>query len=114
MLDRKRQGLDLQESWLADQAIEIDRQGMCCELGVKASTQAPERVSRIDFNLELAGELCIHGFNPLTDRVVETASAAWQLFVLMLSRTGGELDTVMLPEVSSFFGTDVSFIAYDL
>ena len=73
MLNRKSQGLDLQESWLADQAVEIDTQGMCCELGVEASVQAPEGVSMIDFNLELAGELRIHGFNPLADGVVETA-----------------------------------------
>ena len=73
MLDRKSQGLDMQESRLADQAVEIDTQGMCCELGVKASAQAPERVSMIRFNPELAGELCIHGFNHLADRVVETA-----------------------------------------
>lgn len=73
MLDWKSQGLDLQESWLADQAIEIDTQGMCSEFGVEASAQTPERMRMIDFNLELAGELCIHGFNHLADRVVEMA-----------------------------------------
>jgi len=73
MLNRKSQGLDLQESGLADQAIEIDTQGMCSQFGVEASAQAPERMRMIDFNLELAGELRIHGFNHLADRVVETA-----------------------------------------
>jgi hypothetical protein len=72
MLNRKSQGLDLQESWLADQAVEIDAQGMRCQFGVEARAQAPERMSMIDFNLELAGELGIHGFNHLADRVVET------------------------------------------
>ena len=67
MLDRKSQGLDLQESWLADQAIEIDTQGMGSEFGIEASAQAPEGMRMIDFNLELAGELCIHGFNHLTN-----------------------------------------------
>ncbi len=63
----------MQESWLADQAVEIDTQGMCGEFSVEASAQAPEGMSMIDFNLELAGELCIHGLNHLADRVVETA-----------------------------------------
>ncbi len=73
MLNRKSQGLDLQEVGLADQAIEIDAQGMCSEFSVKASAQAPERMCMIDFNLELTGELCIYSFNHLADRIVETA-----------------------------------------
>ena len=56
MLNRKSQRLDLQESWLADQTIEIDTQGMCSEFGVEASAQAPERMRMIDFNLELDDE----------------------------------------------------------
>ena len=67
MLNRKSQGLDLQEGRLTDQAIEIDTQGVCGEFGVETSAQAPEGVSMIDFNLELAGELCIDGFNHLAD-----------------------------------------------
>ena len=114
MLNRKSQGLDLQEVRLADQAVEIDTQGMSSEFGVEASTQAPEGMRMIDFNLELAGELGIHGFNHLADRVVETVYVAWQLFVLILSRDRGELDAVVLPQVSSFFGTDISFITQDL
>src|SRR5512145_2551815 len=110
MLNRKSQSFDLQESWLADQAIEIDTQGMRSEFGVEASTQAPEGVSMIDFDLELTGELSIHGLNHLTDRIVETAQVAWQLFVLILSRDRRELDAVVLPEESRFFGTDISFI----
>ena len=73
MLNGKSQGLDLEEGRLADQAVEIDTQGMCCEFGVETSTQTPEGMSMIDFNLELAGELCIHGFNHLADRVIEKA-----------------------------------------
>ena len=73
MLNRKSQGLDLQESGFTDQAIEIDTQGMSSEFGIEASSQAPERMRMIDFNLELAGKLCIHGFNHLADRVIETA-----------------------------------------
>ena len=63
----------MQESWLADQAVEIDTQGMISEFGVEARAQAPEGMRMIGFNLELAGELCIHGFNDLADRVIETA-----------------------------------------
>jgi hypothetical protein len=72
MLDRKSQGLNLQEVGLADQAIEIDAQGMRSKFGIEASAQAPAGMGMIDFNLELAGELCIHRFNHLADRVVET------------------------------------------
>ena len=114
MLNRKRQGLDLQESWLADQAVEIDTQGVCGEFGVEARAQAPEGMGMIDFNLELAGELCIDRFNHLADRVVETAQAARQLLLLILSRNRGEVDAVVLPQVNRFFGTDVGFIAQDL
>ncbi len=73
MLDRKGQGLDLQEGRFADQAVEIDTQGMGSELGVEASAQAPEGMRMINFNTELTGELGIHGFNHLADQVVEIA-----------------------------------------
>ncbi len=72
MLNRKSQGLDLQEVGLADQAIEIDAQGMGCQFSVEASTQAPEGTGMIDFDLELIGKLCVHSFNHLADRVIET------------------------------------------
>ena len=40
MLNRKGQSLDLEEGRLADQAVEINRQGMSGEFGVEASAQA--------------------------------------------------------------------------
>ena len=67
MLNRKGQSLDLQEGWLADQAVEIDTQGMCGQFSIEPSAQAPEGMSMIDFNMELTGELCIHRFNHLTN-----------------------------------------------
>src|SRR5512145_274771 len=108
MLNRKSQSLDLQKGRLADQAVEIDAQGMCCEFGVEPSAQAPEGMRMIDCNLELAGELCIHGFNHLANGVVETAQGVWQLLLLIAARNGCQLDPVLLPEVSGFFGTDIS------
>jgi len=39
---------------------------------------------------------------------------AWHLFPLVLSRDRGELEAVVLPQVSCFFGTDISFITQDL
>ena len=57
----------MQESRLADQVIEEDTQGMGCEFGVEASTESPEGISMIDFNLELDGELCLYDFNHLAD-----------------------------------------------
>lgn len=44
---------------------------MCRQFGVKSCTQAPEGVSMVDFDIELVGELRIHGFNHLTNRIVE-------------------------------------------
>src|SRR5215210_1531153 len=114
MLNRKGQSLDLQEGRLADQAVDIDTQGMCCEFGVEASAQAPEGMRMINFNLELTGELCIHGFNHLANRVVETAQGVRQLFLLIPSRNSCELDAVVLPEVSCFFGTEIGFIAQNV
>ena len=88
MLNWKGERLDLQEGKLADQAVEIDTQRMCSEFGVKARAQPPEGMRMIDFNLELFGELCIHRFNPLAKRVVETAQMRWQLLLLIPSRNG--------------------------
>src|SRR6266487_7170313 len=114
MLNREGQRLDLQEGRLSDEAVEKDTQGMCSEFGVEASAQAPIGMSMIDFNLELFGELCIHRFNHLANRVVQTAQGAWQLLLLVASRKGCEVDPMLLPEVSCFFGTEIGFIAQHL
>src|SRR6266487_4662630 len=114
MLNREGQRLDLQEGRLSDEAVEKDTQGLCSEFGVGASAQAPKGMRMIDFNLELLGELCIHRFNHLANRVVETAQGVRQLLLLITSRNGSKLDAVLLPEVSGFFGTEIGFIAHDL
>ena len=77
MLNRESQRLDLQEIRLSKQTIDVDAQGVCSQFGVEASTQAPEGVRMVDFNLELIGELCIHGFNHLTNGVVEMLQEEW-------------------------------------
>jgi hypothetical protein len=55
MPDRKGKGLDLQEVRITQQAIDIDAQRMCCQLGVQPGTQAPKGMGMIDLNAELVG-----------------------------------------------------------
>ena len=97
MLNRKSQGLDLQEGWLPEQTIDVDTQCMRRQFGVEASAYAPKGVGVIDFNVELIGELCIHRFNHLTHRVVKALDRARQLLLLIAARNGFELDSVLLP-----------------
>ena len=97
MLDREGESLDLQEGRFADQAVEINTQGMCGKFSVEASAQAPEGMRMIHFNMELTRELCVHRFNHLADRVVEMAQGLWQLFLLIPPRQGSELNSVRLP-----------------
>ena len=97
MLDRERERFDLQEGRFADQAVDVDTQGMRSQFGIQSSAQTPECMGVIDLNIELAGELCIDSFNHLADRVVKTLDRAWQLFLLIAARNGFEFDSVLLP-----------------
>ena len=53
MLVRESQGFDLEEIWLAQQAVDIDAQSMCGQLTDQTSTQAPEGMGIVLFNREL-------------------------------------------------------------
>ena len=114
MLDRERERFDLQESRFAGQAIDIDTQGMRSQFGIQASAQTPEGMSVIDLNIELAGELCIDSFNHLADRIVSVLQGVWKLLLLITTWNGCELNAVLFPKLSCFFGTDRGFISQDL
>ena len=53
MLVRESQGFDLQEIRVSKEAIEINAQGMCSQLGVQTGTQPPERVGMVLLDVEL-------------------------------------------------------------
>ena len=114
MLNRKSESLDLEEGRLTEQTIDVDAQRMRCEFGVEASAQTPEGVSVIDFNVELIGELRIHGFNHLPYRVVKTPQGVRQLLLLITTRNSFELNPILLPQLGRFGGANVGFIAQDL
>ena len=71
MLDWEGQGLDLQEIWLTEQAIDIDAKGMCSELGIEPGAEAPKGMCMVGFDLELFGELAVNGFNDLAHGIVQ-------------------------------------------
>ena len=53
MLVGESQGFDVKEVRLTQEPIDVNREGMCGELGIQASTQAPKSMRMISFNLEL-------------------------------------------------------------
>jgi hypothetical protein len=53
MLVRESQGFYLKEFWLAQQAVDINAQGMCSQLADQTSTKAPESMGIVLFNGEL-------------------------------------------------------------
>ena len=114
MLDRERERFDLQESRFADQAVDVDTQGMRSQFGIQASAQTPKGMSVIDLNIELAGKLCIDRFNHLADRILSVFQGAWKLLLLITTWNGCELNAVLFPKLSCFLGTDIGFIAQDL
>src|SRR5215210_7610450 len=69
MLDREGKLLNVQEVSLTQETVDVDRQGMCSQLGVQTSTQSGEGVSVRDFEVELLGQLTIHRLNDLASTV---------------------------------------------
>ena len=67
MLDREGKGFNLKKVSLLEETIEIDTKGMSSQLCVKSSTEAPERMGMIRFDVELLGQLAIDGFNQLAN-----------------------------------------------
>ena len=55
----------------AQEAVDIDAEGMCSQFGVKTSTKASESVSVFGFHGELCAQLTGDHFDDLADRVVE-------------------------------------------
>jgi len=70
---------------------------MCSQFGVEASTQAPKGMGMVDFNVELIGELCVHGFDHLPNGIEQTLRSTRQLLLLIAARNGFECNPVFLP-----------------
>ena len=113
MLVREGESLDLQEVSLAEQAVNVDGQGVRREFGVESGTQAPKGVGMIGFDVELVVELAIDGFDNLADVIDEVAGLRRELFFLILPRQGVQADAIEMPQFSGFGGTDISFVAND-
>ena len=64
MLVWESQGFDLQELWLAQEAVDVNAQDMCGQFGVEPGTRAPEGMSVIDFDLEDLGKLTVVSGKP--------------------------------------------------
>src|SRR5689334_13941022 len=99
MLDRKGEFLDLKEVGLAQQAIDIDAQGMSSKLGVQTGAQTPEGVSMkgvsmSGFQLELLGELPIHRLDNLSYSVDTLGYRLGQLPVLVGTRHCHQADVI--------------------
>ena len=95
MLDRKGQFLDLQIVRYAQEAVDINAEGMCSQFGVESSTQAPESMGAVGFNRELCVELTVDGFDHLADRVVEASDESRELFFLVFARFGEQADAIV-------------------
>jgi len=114
MLDREGKFLDLQEIRIAEQAIEINTKGMCCELGEQAGAQAPKGMSMIDFQVKLFTELSVDGFDDLADLIMLAPGGGRNLLFLVAAGQRDQLQAIGLPETSGFFGADVGFVAKDI
>ena len=58
MLDRESRLLDVQEVGSAYHAVDVNREGVCCQLGMQTSTQPIEGISMGDFDIELLAQDC--------------------------------------------------------
>ncbi len=71
MLDRKGQFLDFQIVTAAQQAIDVNAEGVSSQFRVKAGTEPSESVCVVGFDREFCFELTGDCFDYLADRVVE-------------------------------------------
>lgn len=113
MLNRESQRLDLQEIGIPEQAIEIDTQGMGCELGEKPGAQPPKGMGVIDLNVELLDQLTIDGLDDLPDGIEGFPNGRWRLVGLVTSRQGHEFEAVVLEQLPRQIGADVALVAKD-
>ncbi len=113
MLDRESQRLDLQESGFAEQAIEIDTQGMSSQLGQKPGAQPPKGMGVIDLNVEVLHQLPVDGFDDLPDGIEGLTNRRRRLSGLVTPRQGHQLEPVILEQLPSQVRADVAFIAKD-
>ncbi len=71
MLIGKGELLDLQELNVSEQAIQIDRERVRCQLGVQASAHAPKTMGMIGLDTQLFSQLPVDRFNDLPPRIQE-------------------------------------------
>jgi hypothetical protein len=80
MLDRDSQVFDMQEIWLAQQAVKINAQGMSSQFSVQTGVQSPESMGMVLFDIELLSKLTVDGFNDLTDGIMNFPGVGRQFF----------------------------------
>ena len=73
MLAGKGEHLDFQRLRLSHELVEVDGQGMSGQLGQQSGAQPPKRVSMVELDLKLFGQLTVDGFHNLTSTVVQSA-----------------------------------------
>ena len=105
MLDRESQRLDLQEISFAEQAIQIDTQGMGRQLGQKPGAQPPKGMGVIDLNVELFDQLSIDGLDDLPDGIEGVSDCRRRLIRLVTTRQSHQLEAIVLEQLPRQLGT---------
>ena len=118
MLVGERQSLDLQEVGVAEQAVEVEAEGVGGQLRVQAGGEARKRVGVVDLNVELLLELVVDGLDDLASARPHAgtrhAADGWgQLPLLVAAGDGEEGDPALLPEGSGKHGTNGGLVSAD-
>jgi len=114
MLVREGKGLDLEDIVLAEQAVEVEAEGVSGEFGVQAGSEARERVGVVDRNVELFLELVVDGLDDLASAIEHVADGRGQLPLLIPTRDGEEGDLALLPEGGGNHCTNVGLVGDDI
>jgi hypothetical protein len=113
MLDRKSQRFDLQDVWLAEQAIDVKTQRMSGQFAVQPGTQAPKGVGVVRLDGKLPRQLTIHGFDQLAHGIVQVLNSRQDLHFLVRAREGAQPNAVVRPQFRGLRGANVGFVAQD-
>ena len=101
MLVGKGQLLDLQIVTYAQQAVDVNAEGMCSQFRVKASTKAAECASGVGFDREFYVELTGDCFDDLANDVVDARDECRELNFLVSAWLSEQADAIVLPEFVS-------------
>ena len=113
MLVGKGQLLDLQIVRYAQEAVDMNAEGMSSQFRVSAYTKASESVCMVGFYGELCAQLTGDCFDDLADPIVKAMERCWDLFLLVAARLGQQADAIVLPEFLSDRSADVGLVADD-